>query len=103
MKVSSMVKSKKSKKRKDVERIRVPNFTKYYATNCHCGLTNQDVRIEFMNEKIKENGDWIMLIDCLVILSPIGAKKLSQKLNEVVSTYEEKHGEISCDVEDIGY
>lgn len=86
-----------------IPRLRVPTFAKFYATNVHCGLTNQDIRIEFMNEKMNEGKKWIMLVDSLVILTPTGAKRLFLKLKEIIDTYEGKNGKISIELEDKGY
>lgn len=101
-----MAKKKKKNtnhKQKEIPRVRVPNFVKSYATNCHCGITNQDIRIEFTNEKIYDGKGWMLLIDSVVILTPVCAKKLLLRLQESITAYEEKQGVIPEELEEVVY
>lgn len=70
-----------------MQRFRMINFVKTYATNAFVYRTDQDVRIELANEKLKANpndSDWTMVIESMVILSPEGAKKLFSNLKQVL-------------------
>ncbi|AKB67394.1 DUF3467 domain-containing protein [Methanosarcina mazei] len=80
---------------------RAHNFSKYYVTNIDGGLTNQDFRYQLMNEKLydQEDKEWLYIADALVILSPIAAKKMFNKLAKDLDTYEAKHGTIQTDFE----
>lgn len=82
------------KEKKTLRRARVPSFEKYYATNITCGLTSHDVRVEIMNEKLTDKEGLLELVEALIIFSPIGAKKLLNKLSEVINIYEEENGTI---------
>jgi len=91
------------KKEEDIPIVRTPNFMKYYVTNVKGGLTNQDFRIELLNEKLKEENTWAYISDALIICSPIGAKKLYNLLKDMVTTYEKEKGEIKLDKEEKVY
>ena len=82
----------KTEKKNPIRRSRVPSFQKYYATNITCGLTNHDIRVEIMNEKLSDDDGILELVESLIIFSPIGAKKLLNKLSKVIKTYEEENG-----------
>lgn len=77
---------------------RVPNFAKYYVTNVKGGLTNHDFRFELLNERIGNKKDWSYVSDALVILSPIGAKRLLSLLKEMVDVYEKEKGKIDTQI-----
>ena len=75
--------------------IRTPNFIKLYVTNVRGGLTDQDFRFELLNEQIEdEKGKWCYVSDGMLILSPAGAKRLSNLLKNCVETYEKENGTI---------
>lgn len=80
---------------------RAHNFTKYYATNIDGGLTNHDFRYQLMNEKFynEESKEWLYIADALIILSPVAAKKLFNKLEKDIDTYEAEHGIIQTNFE----
>ena len=87
--------TKMTGKEKKVERkMRIETFRKYYATNINCGLTNHDIRIELMNEKLMDEKGTVTLVESLIILSPVAAKKLLEQLSEIVKVYEQENGEI---------
>ncbi|MBD3203944.1 DUF3467 domain-containing protein [Candidatus Woesearchaeota archaeon] len=94
------VKNKLEEKDKPNPVIRVPNFVKYYVTNIDGGLTEHDFRFELMNEKLKEGKKWCYVSDAMVILSPIGAKRLLCLLNELVNEYEKENGSIDIDIKE---
>ncbi|MDV0446514.1 hypothetical protein MsAg5_03560 [Methanosarcinaceae archaeon Ag5] len=81
--------------------IRVPVFPKFYVTNIAGGATDQDFRYELLNEKSydSENEKWNYYSDGLLILSPVGAKKLWNKLSADINLYEREHGIISMVIE----
>lgn len=97
-----MTKNEEGKK-KDMSVVRVPNFVKVYATNVTGGITNQDFRFELLNEKIYDGKEWVLLSDALVILSPLGAKKLFNLLKQMIETYEKEKGEINVDLDEKVY
>ena len=76
------------------EVIRAPLFQKYYATNVRGGLTDQDFRFEFFNEQLFSEGKWQYISDCMVVMSPRGAKTLSVILQDALALYEREHGVI---------
>ncbi len=82
--------------KKENKRIaRTPTFTKYYVTNVINTVTEQDIRLEFFNEKVKNDKDeFIFLSDFLVIFSPIGAKKTLKELKDAIDVYEKNNGVI---------
>jgi len=84
-------------KEKDFDKIRVPNHTKYYATNAFIGHSTQDIRIDFCNEKFSDekNKKFAYVVDTTVILSPKGAKKLLLALKNCVEEFEKKHNSIN--------
>lgn len=85
---------------------RAPNFAKYYATNVKGGLTNQDFRYQLMNEKFynEDTEEWLYIVDALIILSPIAAKKLLKTLENDINTYEAENGIIQTEYkEDLKY
>ena len=92
--------TKKEGKIKEPQIVRTPNFAKYYVTNVKGGLTNQDFRIELLNEKIKEKNSWFFISDAMLILSPVGAKRLLNLLKELVETHEKEKGIIKTDLEE---
>jgi len=76
----------------NVSFARSPNFVKEYATKTVVQPTEYDIRISFLNEKIKENNyNEIMIIDSMMILTPIAAKELKQQLDEIISEWEKKN------------
>ena len=79
---------------KPIKRTRAPTFQKYYATNVTCGVTSHDIRIEIMNEQLENEEEYTKLIEALIIFSPIGAKKLLNKLTNIVKLYEDENGVI---------
>lgn len=91
-----MVKTRKyTKKRKENAITRNPTYHKLYVTNVQGGLTSHDFRFELMNEQIKDNnGNWLYISDGLLILSPIGAKRLLHILEKSVKNYEKEQGVI---------
>lgn len=100
--------SKKTVKKKEenkLEIIRAPNFQKFYVTNVEGGMSNQDFRFELMNEKFidKEGEGEALVSDALLILSPIAAKKLFEKLGKNLELYQKKFGKIETSLDDISY
>ncbi len=81
------------------EIMRNPNYSKIYVTNVEGGLTSHDFRFELLNEKIEQNKKWIYVSDGLLILTPIGAKRLMKKLEASINVYEKEHGTIPEDPE----
>lgn len=77
--------------------LRPCTFPKYYATNVYCGVTTQDFRVEFLNEKEKERDGWYFVSDAMAILSPTAAKRLNKFLEKAISLYEAEHGIIQTD------
>lgn len=65
---------------------------KYYVTNIMGGITEQDFRFELLNQKIGEGKKMYFVSDALVILSPIGAKKLFLKLRDCLQVWENERG-----------
>jgi len=90
---------KVNKKEVTPNKLRPPNHLKVYATNAFVGHSNQDIRIDLCNEKLKsdEGDNWAYLIDTTIILSPVGAKKLFNSLKEQLESYEKAHGKIEYD------
>lgn len=79
--------------------FRVPNYKKFYATNVYCALTEHDFRIEFMNEKARdEKGKWLYVSDGMLILSPIGAKRIHEKLGKLIDVYEKENDVIETKI-----
>lgn len=76
------------------KRIRTPDFRKYYATDIKSGLRDNDIRIELMNEKMNADKNMVDLVDAMMILSPVAAKKLLMQLSEIVKVYEQENGKI---------
>lgn len=79
--------------------LRVPNFRKYYATNVYVYSTDIDFRVEVLNEKFpaeerEESKTDEYVSDALLILTPEAAKKLRDKLDEQIKSFEEKMGKI---------
>lgn len=73
--------------------IRAPNFMKFYVTNIRGGLTDVDFRFELMNEQVEdEKGKWCYISDSMIVLSPVGAKRLYQRLKECIEVYEKEKG-----------
>ncbi|GCC10718.1 hypothetical protein IPdc08_00751 [archaeon] len=62
--------------------------------------TDVDIRLEIMNEKFpgkkddEEESVDDYISDALVMFTPEAAKKLKQRLEEVLADYEEEYGEI---------
>lgn len=75
--------------------LRAPNFQKLYVTNVKGGLTSHDFRFELMNEKTKDDdGNTFFVSDGIIILSPIGAKRLFLQLTSAIKEFEVRYGEI---------
>ena len=75
--------------------VRTPNFAKFYVTNVRGGLTDHDFRFELLNEQIQDKEDkWCFVSDCMIILSPIGAKRLHNLLKDCIEVYEKEKGVI---------
>ncbi|GBE54592.1 MAG TPA: DUF3467 domain-containing protein [Euryarchaeota archaeon] len=80
--------------------VRTPNFSKYYVTNLLVNSTDVDIRLEIMNEKFpgrkddEEESVDDYISDALIMFTPEAAKKLRQRLEEVLADYEGEHGEI---------
>ncbi len=93
---------KKDNTLKNSEVMRAPNHKKFYVTNVVGGLTDQDFRFELMNEKIqKEKGKgWQYISDSMIILTPIGAKRLFLALKENIDIFENEFGKISVKNDD---
>lgn len=96
-------KAAKKKKEKESEIIRAPNFQKFYVTNVEGGISNQDFRFELMNEKLIDKKGEILISDALLILSPIAAQRLYEKLGKNIELYQKKFGKIETDLEDVSY
>ncbi len=83
-----------------VKIVRMPNFSKYYVTNLLVKSTDVDIRLEIMNEKFPRKKDDEeesvddYISDALIMFTPEAAKKLKQRLEEVLADYEGEHGEI---------
>jgi hypothetical protein len=91
---------KTSNKPQQTELLRSPVHVKHYVTNIRGGRTSQDFRFELMNEKIQQvGGKTTFISDALVILSPMGAKRLLQQLSVSVKEHEDEFGEIPLEVE----
>jgi len=82
--------------------MRAPNHKKFYVTNVVGGLTDQDFRVELLNEKVKDdkNADWNYISDAMIIMTPIGAKRLLGLLKSNIEVYESEFGEISLESKD---
>lgn len=83
--------------------VRAPNHKKYYVTNVVGGLTDQDIRFELFNEKItnEKSTGWRYISDAMIILTPVGAKKLFLELKRNLDVWENENGKIEIDTEDI--
>ena len=94
-------KSVKTKKM-DSKVLRGPRHIKYYVTNVVGGLTDQDFRFELLNEKVKDDtkSEWNYIADAMIILSPIGAKRLVTQLTKYIEIYESEKGVIETEFED---
>ncbi len=82
--------------------MRAPNHKKYYVTNVVGGTTDQDIRFELFNEKVqseRSNG-WNYISDAMIILTPIGAKKLFLELQRNLELWESEKGKIEIDAKD---
>lgn len=86
---------------KKISISRAHNFIKHYVTNIDGGLTSIDFRYQLMNEKFynADDEEWIYIADALVILSPVAAKRLFNKLEKDIDTYEAEHGVIQTNFE----
>jgi hypothetical protein len=69
-------------------------------TDVQGGITSHDFRFELLNEKIRKGKNWIYISDGMIILSPIGAKRLLKKLQDSVLTYEKENGIIPLNPKD---
>ena len=66
---------------------------KFYVTNIRGGLTDQDFRFELMDEQLLDKKDeWCYVSDAMIILSPVGAKRLFNRLKECIEVYEKEKG-----------
>ncbi len=94
---------KKTTTKKEAVVLRSPRHRKFYVTNVIGGLTDQDFRFELLNEKVQDtraNSDWNYIADAMIILSPVGAKRLFQKLKKYIEIYENEKGIIQTDLKD---
>lgn len=82
--------------------LRAPSHKKYYVTNISGGLTDQDFRYELLNEKIKDGKTkgWEFVSDAMIILTPMGAKKLFESLKKSLDIWENEHGKIDTESKD---
>lgn len=81
---------------KDVKRIsigRTPYFQKHYATRVGVTLTDFDIRLDIMNEKFKDDvtNKEVLVVEQMVILTPLAAKELSIELQRIIKHWEEKN------------
>ena len=84
--------------------MRAPSHKKFYVTNIKGGVTSQDFRFELLNEKLKDDkDDEAYVSDALIILTPIGAKRMFAVLKDSIELYEKEHGEIPQDPQDDKY
>ncbi len=74
--------------------MRAPLFFKQYVTNVIGGVTDHDFRLEVLNEKFQDGKSWVYVSDGVLILSPIGAKRMFVKLKEMIDAYEKEKGPI---------
>jgi hypothetical protein len=74
--------------------MRTHSHKKYYVTNIIGGLTSQDIRFELLNEILESEEGRHYVADAMIILSPIGAKRLQKELNESIKKYESENGTI---------
>lgn len=72
---------------------RAPYFQKHYATRVGVTRTEFDVRLNIMNEKLKddETGEEVLVIDQMVIMTPLAAKELLEDLEKIIKEWEELH------------
>ena len=84
------------KKIKESSVFRAPNHKKYYVTNIVGGLTDQDIRFELLNEKIRDDkkASWNYIADAMVIFTPLGAKRLFEDLKKYLDVWENEKGKI---------
>ena len=81
--------------------FRAPNHKKYYVTNVSGGITDQDFRFELLNEKIKDSKtNWKYISDSMIILTPVGAKRLFEELKKNLDIWENENGKISVESKD---
>jgi hypothetical protein len=90
-------KGRRERKKEVVHFARDPNYFKAYSTNVVSRLTDTDVRIEFMNEKLQNGSHTTYVTDAGLILTHQAAKILSLQLGALLSEYEKKAGEIPVD------
>ena len=76
---------------------RDPNYFKIYCTNVVSRLTDADLRVELMNEKLQSGTHTTYVADAGLILTPEAAKILSLQLAELLAVYEKKTGPIPID------
>jgi len=76
----------------EVSFARAPYFQKYYATRIGVTMTEYDIRLDVMNEKIRDESSLkdIFIIDQMIILTPLAAKELSEQLQSIIKQWEEK-------------
>jgi len=87
------------KQRKTPERaedviMRASDYQKFYATNVVSRLTDSDVRIDFLNEKIPEKNHFIFVADSGAILTFEAASILRDQLATLLGEREKKEGKI---------
>ena len=90
------------KEKSEFDILRTPNHIKIYATNGFVGCSNQDVRIDLCNEKLRneEKNRWGYVIDATVFLTPIGAKRLFNSMKKCLDKFEKEHGDIDVSKEE---
>jgi len=91
--------SKNSTQQPPTQIIRGENFSKSYATNFNINPTEEDLRIDILNEKriiqIPQGGQMIQLIsEHQIIATPLAAKRLQISLTEILEHLESQFGEI---------
>lgn len=80
--------------KKNIKLSRTNSHQKFYVTNVMGGLTSHDIRFELLNEVLESDDEKMYVSDALVILTPMGAKRLQKELNEIIQKYEQENGEI---------
>lgn len=85
------------KRRSAAELVRAPEYRKYYATNVASRLTDIDVRVDFLNEKIPYDGGLYFVADSGVILTLEAAVILRDQLGALIEQHEAKRGKVNVD------
>jgi len=78
----------------EVPLLRLPTFEKKYATRAVPFFTEFDIRINLSNEQMKDEKDWVAVVDEMIILTPTAAKELRQALTSVIDEWEKVNGKI---------